>query len=657
MSDWTFIRPDWLWALIPWALAAVGITFYKPKAAKWNQLIAPHLQKQMVQQAGQSKSAAPWFMTALLLALIALAGPSVRMQNTPLYSTEQARVLILDMSLSMWATDVTPNRLTRLRYKAMDYVKASKGGEMGLIAYAGDAFTVSPLTSDDKTLNNLIAALAPEVMPAYGSRPDLAIQQAIELLQQAGHRQGSLILMTDGIKQARAKAIANLLEPTGYQLSIYQIGSEVGAPIKLPSGELLKQGGQITLPTADHAIAKELAATAGGILVSMSTDNSDIMRLAKASELAASSNAERQQQQAQIREDAGPYLLLLILPIFLLLFRKGAIAAVVITLLYQPQPASAFEWQDLWQTQEQRAQQAFNQGDFENAAKLFKSPLRKGAALYKSGDYQGAKQEFEKLNSATGHYNRGNSLAQLQQVDEAIKAYEQALALEPEHQDAKHNLEELKKLKQQQQNQQNQNKNQGDKNSSEQNKDNPEKGKSSPEQNKDSTERDNSPQDENSSEQSNSEPSNQEHSNQDQSNEQSKQNNPEQRDSEQSSSENHSSENKESQQNQSAQEQSEQTQSELQQQMAEQDQQRQQEAQAQQAQAQQKPTEEQPAQQGPVVSTEPDAQGTAEEVEPITDARLEALPDNPAILLRNKMELEYKKRQAAGTLIPEDEVW
>ena len=341
MMDWVWIRPDWLWALLPWLALAIFLKAYRPRQANWHQLIAPHLQTKLVEPARRGGTTQTILLWAALLSIIALAGPSVRTQPSPLFSAQQARVVLMDMSLSMWATDVTPNRLTRLRYKAMDFLKLSKGGETGLIAYAGDAFVVSPLTADTKTLTNLMSALAPDVMPAFGSRPDLAVKKAIELLHQAGHHKGSLVLMTDGIGQEEADQIEQLLSRTDFKLHIYQIGSEMGAPIQLPNGELLKSGGQIQLPTSDFSISRQLSVRHGGSFITLTSDTTDIHYLADASQASASSQAERQQQSAQTREDAGPYLLGVILILVLSLFRKGAFALIACCAVWQPQPAHA----------------------------------------------------------------------------------------------------------------------------------------------------------------------------------------------------------------------------------------------------------------------------------------------------------------------------
>ncbi|MBO0195879.1 VWA domain-containing protein, partial [Vibrio parahaemolyticus] len=85
----------------------------------------------------------------------------------------------LDMSRSMFATDIKPNRLAQTRYKALDLLPKCKEGDTGLIAYAGDAYNLSPLTTDSSTLAGIIENLSPELMPFQGANLPAAIELAI----------------------------------------------------------------------------------------------------------------------------------------------------------------------------------------------------------------------------------------------------------------------------------------------------------------------------------------------------------------------------------------------------------------------------------------------------------------------------------------------
>jgi len=98
---------------------------------------------------------------------------------------------------------------------------------------------------------------------------------------------------------------------------------------------------------------------------------------------------------------------------------------------------------DLWLTQDQQGQRAFDRGDYSVAAEQFEDPLRKGTALYLTEDFEGALAEFARLDTAEAWFNRGNSLAHLERYEEAMEAYQKALELQPDYPWARANLEYL----------------------------------------------------------------------------------------------------------------------------------------------------------------------------------------------------------------------
>jgi len=120
-------------------------------------------------------------------------------------------------------------------------------------------------------------------------------------------------------------------------------------------------------------------------------------------------------------------------------------------------PTYALGWQDLWKTADQQASEALENGDAASAQSLFEDSQWRGSAAYKAGDYETAINEFIDFDHADGHYNRGNALAHSGDLDAAIEAYDQALALNPEMDDALANKELLEQLKQQQEQQEQQN--------------------------------------------------------------------------------------------------------------------------------------------------------------------------------------------------------
>ncbi|MCF2950361.1 VWA domain-containing protein [Paraglaciecola aquimarina] len=468
MNEFHFIRPHWLWAIIP-LLIIVGLTRHIQKQQSgWQSVLASHLYQHLMTSDGAKQTRPPLFLLALawVIATLALAGPTWERLPQPVYQLNTGKVVLIDMSLSMRATDVTPNRLTRAKYKAIDLVNAITEGETGLVAYAGDAFTISPLSSDAQNLTTLIPSLTPEIMPIAGSDPALGLQAAIELLQNAGYQQGEIFWITDGVENQQMKEVSEILNGSLFRLSILAVGTEEGAPIQQTNGELLKDSrGAIVIPKLTTSNLSSLASSGGGRYAPMQTDDSDIDYLLDQSLLEEEQDEESKEENEKDSfgdkwQEMGPYLLLLLLPIAAYAFRRGIITvllAAVLLPVYTPQ-AQADWWQDMWQTSDQQAMKSYKSTDFEKAAGQFDDPMWQGNAHYKNKNYEEALKSYSQAAKADANnidalYNMGNTLAQMQELDKAIAAYDQVLAQQPEHQDALTNKALLEKLKQQQEQQ------------------------------------------------------------------------------------------------------------------------------------------------------------------------------------------------------------
>lgn len=454
MMEFEFLRPLLLLLIIPWAILTMVQVLNKSRSNK-SGLIAPHLAHAMLTEGKSSKQANPWLLALFtLLCIIFIAGPSFEKQEVPVFKSKQARVVVMDMSYSMFSTDIKPDRLTQARFKALDMVELFKEGETALVAYAGDAFTVSPLTSDASTLSNLIPSLSPEIMPSKGSNVYAGIDQAMQLLSQAGYLQGEIILITDGLEQSDVDEVREAMQSSKFTLSIYAIGTAQGAPIALPEGGFMKgRSGEIVIPRLNVAPLRNLAAISGGQFSAYTPGAEDIQVFAPT---ASSSEADQNDEENKIlwRIDAGKYGLILLIPLALLLLRKSALVlCAMFFMLPLSQPVYAADWQSWFKNTDQNALSAYQSKEFEKAAVADNTDL-KGAALYKQGQYEQAAAALKNSPTAIGQYNYGNALAQLGKLDEAIAAYEQALKQNPDFDQAKENKALLEQMKQQQEQQQ-----------------------------------------------------------------------------------------------------------------------------------------------------------------------------------------------------------
>ncbi|RUO77178.1 VWA domain-containing protein [Idiomarina seosinensis] len=466
MADFHFLRPWWLLALLPLALFYWRLLVVQKTQSGWHQWLPQHLSQVLVNSAGSKTS---WSAHRLglfwLVSSVALAGPTWERLPQPVYQLETGQVVIMDMSPSMLATDIEPDRLTQQQFKAMDLVKSGLDGDTGLVAYAGDAFTISPLTADNNNLLNLIPSLSPGIMPVAGSEPLRALKLADELLSNAGYAEGDIYWLTDGIDSSELNSLSNYLRKQPHRVSVLGIGTTEGAPIRNADGQLVKDRfNQAVIAKLTPSRLQDLAELTGGVYQTVRRDNQDIKAFIAQPPLTREGKDSEQQQQGDQWRDNGPFLALLLVPLMLFSWRRGGSLGVWLLLtwlplsLYSPtsfaQQQTSNDASSWWLNVEQQAQQLYQQKQYQTAAELSQQPLRRGAAEYRAGDYQAAADSFAQSDSPEGWYNRGNALAQLEQFDAATDAYQTALDKRPDWQAAQQNLELMQQLLEQQEQQQ-----------------------------------------------------------------------------------------------------------------------------------------------------------------------------------------------------------
>jgi len=462
IQQFHLIRPYWLLSIFPLALALWLYTRAQGNSRNWAAVIDKKLLPHLLQGAQQKNKSVPVKMLFILglIIILSLAGPAFEKRPQPVFKAQSALVIILDLSRSMDATDIKPSRLSRAHFKINDIVKLRKEGQTALIAYAANAYTVSPLTDDAETISSQIAALETHIMPAQGSRLDIALDMAADLFTNAGHSKGNIIVITDSISTIDEKKIKNL-KSDNFVTSILAIGTEQGAPIADQNGGFVKDNnGSIVVPKLNVSSLKNAALSSGGKFSLITANDSDINHILSAIEINRNRTKEMQSDETgqkfetDVWYEEGPWLLLLIIPFAAYTFRKGLIFTLLIFILPTPQPAHAFEWSDLWKNKDQRGQSALNKGDAKLAADLFNNPQWKSAAQYKAGEYQQAADLLKGIDNSEANYNRGNALAKTGNFNEAIKAYNRTLELDPDHEDARFNKQLIEKAQQEQEKQQ-----------------------------------------------------------------------------------------------------------------------------------------------------------------------------------------------------------
>ncbi len=452
------LRPYWLLALIPLALLILWMARRQIGAGNWQAEVDPRLLPYLITESEGKRSyrGLIGFAIAGLLGILALAGPTWEELPQPVFRHNTALIIALDLSRSMDASDIAPSRLTRARHKLIDILEKRREGQTALLVYAARPFVVTPLTDDTRTIISQVNALTTELMPSQGSRPDRAMEEAAKLLQQAGIASGDLLFISDELDPSLLESA-----PDNLRLNVLAVGTAAGAPIPGDNGSFVKSPtGEIVIPKLDQAAMRQWASAGGGRFAVLANTDRDIDHLLDGM---VRDDLDQAEELSGLHSDrwreAGPWLLLLALPLCALAFRRGILILAAVLILPMPQEAQALDWpqnwRDLFFTPDQQGAALLEQNQPEEAAHHFENPEWQAAARYRAGDYPGALETLKELETPRAHYNRGNALARGGQLKQAIEAYDQALAANPDDADARHNrevVEEALKRQQQQQN-------------------------------------------------------------------------------------------------------------------------------------------------------------------------------------------------------------
>jgi Ca-activated chloride channel homolog len=451
-----FLRPLWLFMLLPLAWLLWRHWHRRQQGGAWQSVCDAHLLPHLLIGTDRRAARTPPLLLGVagLLTVVALAGPVWSKLPQPVYRNSAATVVLLNLSDSMNATDIAPTRLERAKLKLLDFLHLQREGQTALVAYAGEAYVVSPLTDDAETIAALVAPLKSDLMPVSGNQLSDALHKADELLDQDGvFKGGRILLITDSAGDSAALKSAAALRSKDRVLSVLAVGTGQGAPIAAADGGFVKDSsGAIVIPTLNPAALQQLAAAGQGNLVYLTTNDDDLNHLWPVHQASLlDSQHKGEDHVADIWREEGPWLLLLIVPMVALLWRRGWLVMVVLAVLGQPHPAQAYAWRDLWERPDQQAYQVLQHGDAKSAARLFKDPRWQGVAHYRAGDYAAAATGFGSGHDPDALYNQGNALAHAGKLEEAAQAYRQALQQQPSHEDARHNLKIVEDLLKRQQ--------------------------------------------------------------------------------------------------------------------------------------------------------------------------------------------------------------
>ena len=428
LADFHFMRPLWLLMLLLPLFIGAGIWKSEQVQSSWAKVCDEHLLKFLLikGQNKQRKRSYFLFLLICIITILALAGPTWLKKENPALKVNNPVILALNVSDNMWSKDVSPNRGERAKYITHDLLEMLQTSEVGLMVYSSEPYVVTPLTEDASMVDNLLDIISPNIMPENGDRLDRAINLAVTRMQEMGYGSGNIVVLTADVGERFDAALETAADAanSGFDVNIIKMSDTENDKLSM------------------------VAQKGNGLLLGYRENLQSLMQK-------INNHYQKEVQQSENMQatwlDMGYYLFWLPALLLLYYFRRGVILLWLIFIWSNSAQAGWFL------NDNQEAMRAFKAEDYQTAAKKFKDVSWRGAAAYKSGNYEQALRDFNTVEGLDALYNQGNALAKSGKIEAAIKKYEEVLAQDENFADARFNLEYLKQQQQNQQQQSQQN--------------------------------------------------------------------------------------------------------------------------------------------------------------------------------------------------------
>lgn len=423
--------------LMPWAVAAIG----KGEPRNWRRL-------------------ADWLAWGLLA--LAAAGPRLPLEEPINENIGPQRHVVsvlvgLDISASMSASDIAPDRLSRARLELSDFTARLKGERVGLALYAGEAGLLLPPTDDANLFNRALGQAGPDLLEAQGSNVSAVLQLAEKILSAEKPRSRAVLLVTDadadslaGPAGDAARKAAEKLKAAGMPLFVFAVAGRAGAPIPLADGGFVEHDGAMVESRPALDAYAELARMTGGRLVEVADGDKDWQQL-------YDTGIANLPGDPIAADEVRAWRTLYTWPLFasLLLFmiawlpRAATSSALMLAVLMVAPPHDAFAVDS-----EQTAWQAYRNGRFNDAIRLYdksggyEGQMGAGASEWKLKNYPASLRHFgaalllagDEKERTDALYNLANAHFALTHWQIAAEAYRAVLQARPNDERAKTNL-------------------------------------------------------------------------------------------------------------------------------------------------------------------------------------------------------------------------
>lgn len=449
--DWSafhFLRPQFLWLLIPVLLVPLLGLLSIRQEVRWKKIIAPHLRQYVIRKGNDRVKLL--MNIALFLSLgsgvLALAGPAWKKNELPGQRLETPVVILLDLSQSMMAEDLQPNRLERAKFKINDLLDHNPQARAALIGFAGTAHTIVPLTRDYDIILSHIDGLKPSIMPFPGSNLEAAMALA-DTLMAVTEAPGTLLILSDDFEESHVNLLQGFTANTGNSVIILPMNTRQGGEVPAAgrSGPMLDQEGNVVYSSLDEEILSRLESLEKVEVQLPTLDDSDVELISTGISQNLTFETDPEEKDDDWR-DAGLLLMIPMAVLLLLWFRKGWVIY-LFPLFLITSCSEVSDFTDLWFTKDYQGQRLSDRGAYAEAANSYRDHMQQGVAWFKAGNYEEAIEAFRQDTTAEGAYNLGLAYFNNGDTAAALFAFGEAAALDPELQSAVEARQQLAQMR------------------------------------------------------------------------------------------------------------------------------------------------------------------------------------------------------------------
>ncbi len=291
-------QPEYLWLLLLLPFLIVLYYHYERKRRKnLREFGDPELIRMLAPNVSKSRPQAKFWLqcTALMLLIFALARPQFGLKEQTIKRKGIEVMVALDVSNSMMAQDIQPNRLERSKMLLSKLVDEMIDDKVGLVVFAGNAYTQIPITSDYVSAKMFLDNISPQLVPRQGTAIGTALDIAIKSFGVESQASRAIILITDGENhEDDAIAAAKLAKDQGIKVILLGVGKPEGSPIPIEGTMSFHKDkdGNVVVSKLNEDMCRQIAKAAGGVYLRADNSNNALRVITKELNTLAESEIE-----------------------------------------------------------------------------------------------------------------------------------------------------------------------------------------------------------------------------------------------------------------------------------------------------------------------------------------------------------------------------